>query len=166
MIVLCIPCILTWLSSWQYVDGRAKGSKLKHVAVIPFLDFSAKCSMPFGSLQTFVGVDGMHLSFHRVVLQCNEISKKESEHPKWKRIFGATADAQGFAHVPDVAKDRTKMTTNELDLDDVQNKAMHPCSATSLCAREFEVFTLSQCQSSANVEESFHQLSLTLPPHQ
>ena len=37
--------------------------------------------------------------------------KKESEHPKWKRVFSATADAQGFADVLDVAKDRTKMTT-------------------------------------------------------
>ena len=37
--------------------------------------------------------------------------KKESEHPKWKRVFSATAGAQGFADVLDVAKDRTKMTT-------------------------------------------------------
>ena len=54
--------------------------------------------------------------------QCPTL-KKESEHPKWRRIVSATADAQGFADVLDVKKDRTKMTTSETDLDDVQNKA-------------------------------------------
>ena len=68
--------------------------------------------------------------------------KKESEYPKWRRIFSAAADAQGFADVPDVKKDRTKMTASEIDLDDVQNKAMCPVFQQTLLTPETSAIVL------------------------
>ena len=68
--------------------------------------------------------------------------KKESEYPKWRRIFSATADAQGFADVLDAKKDRTKMTASEIDLDDVQNKAMYPVFQQTLLTPETSAIVL------------------------
>ena len=76
--------------------------------------------------------------------------KKESEHPKWKLIFSAATDAQGFADVLDVTKDRTKMTTSEIDLDDVQNKAMCPVFQQTLLTPETQGIALELEKSEEN----------------
>ena len=52
------------------------------------------------------------------------ILRKESEFPKWKRVFNAAADAQGSAGALDASRTRLTMTPEDQDLDDVQNKAM------------------------------------------
>ena len=59
--------------------------------------------------------------------------RKEEQHPKWKREFSAIADAQGFADVLDLSIDRSTLSPEQKDLDDVRNKVL--CPAKWTCPR-------------------------------
>ena len=85
------------------------------------------------------------LEFQRQVkfdLKQYPVLKKESDFPKWKRVFKAASDAQGFADVLDIDKDRSTMTAEQRDLDDVQNKAMYPVFQQTLLTPETQAIVL------------------------
>ena len=79
------------------------------------------------------------------------ILKKEAQFSQWTREFSATADAQGFADVLDLTKDRSKMTPEELDLDTVRNKVLHPVFQTTLKTPETAAVVLDMAK---DVEKS------------